>query len=472
MYTLLYNIVLILFTIALKSVNTSGHRDFFKKPPFKDFYGKLDANIRVGDAGEPLILTDLIKNGDIIWAKGKAKVTDFLPEVSSYAGYFRVDETYNSNLFFWFFPSQNDPANDPVILWLQGGPGATSMFGLFQEHGPFEFNEKGELGLRNTSWNLQHSVIYIDQPAGTGWSFTNKGYAQNQTKVGDDLYSALVQFFTLFDEYQSNPFIITGESYAGKYIPAIAHAIDKYNPSASVRINLQGLAIGNGLTDPKYQVKYADYLYKHGLVDLNTKNNLEKTENQIIDYILQEEYHLAANSMTFDLDDIGRACGLDIYNYLTLVSDDRAQEYMEGLFQREDLRKAIHVGNTEFDDGNVYSNLSNDIPVSQAHLVADLLSKYRVLIYNGQLDIIVAYPMTIDYLQNLKFDASEVYAKAVRQIWQTKIGEDNVIAGYVKTAGNLTEIMVRNAGHMVPTNQPQFALEMINKFARNKPIVN
>ncbi|CAG9840829.1 unnamed protein product [Diabrotica balteata] len=467
MYILLY---IVLFTIASTSVDSSGFRNFFNKPPFKDFYGKLDANIRVGDAGEPLILTDLIKNGDIKEAKAKAKVTDFMPEVESYAGYFRVDETYNSNLFFWFFPSQNDPTNDPVILWLQGGPGATSMFGLFQENGPFVFKGKDEIGLRETSWTLQNSVLYIDQPAGTGWSFTNEGYAQNQTKVGNDLYAALVQFFSVFNEYQNNPFIITGESYAGKYIPAIGHAIDKYNPSASVHINLQGMAIGNGLTDPKYQIKYADYLYKHGLVDLNTRDELDYLENQTIGYILREEYQQAAESMNYDLNLISLECGLDIYNYLTLVPDNSEQKYMEELFQREDLRKAIHVGNTEFDDRNVYSNLSNDIPVSQAHLVADLLSKYRVLIYNGQVDIIVAYPMTVDYLQNLKFDSSEVYAKAVRQFWQT--GKDNVIAGYVKTAGNLTEIMVRNSGHMVPADQPYWALEMINKFARNQPIAN
>lgn len=79
--------------------------------------------------------------------------------------------------------------------------------------------------------------------SGTGYSFTNKGYAQNETKVGEDLYSALIQFFTLFPDLQKNDFFVSGESYGGKYVPAIAHTIHQKNPSAKLKINLQGTFI-------------------------------------------------------------------------------------------------------------------------------------------------------------------------------------------------------------------------------------
>lgn len=101
-----------------------------------------------------------------------------------------------------------------------GGPGASSLFGLFTENGPFEVTKSGKVKARKYSWNVNHNVIYIDNPVGTGFSFTDKdeGYAKNQIDVGENLYSALVQFFTLFPDLQPNDFYATGESYAGKYV--------------------------------------------------------------------------------------------------------------------------------------------------------------------------------------------------------------------------------------------------------------
>lgn len=125
------------------------------------------------------------------------------------------------------------------------------MFGLFMENGPFIVTANKTLELRKYSWNKSHNLLYIDNPVGTGFSFTDndKGYATNETDVGRDVHTALVQFFKLFPELQGNDFYVTGESYAGKYVPAVSHAIKDYNIKAETKINLKGLAIGNGLTD-------------------------------------------------------------------------------------------------------------------------------------------------------------------------------------------------------------------------------
>ena len=128
-------------------------------------------------------------------------------------------------------------------------------------------------------------------------SFTDKdeGYATNQVQVAKDLYEALRQFFLVFTEVQQSDFYITGESYAGiiiiasihhiwtahacgdsediriwlipgKYVPAISYKIHKMNQDpANVRINLKGLAIGDGLTDPIHQMNYGDFLFQTGL---------------------------------------------------------------------------------------------------------------------------------------------------------------------------------------------------------------
>lgn len=232
----------------------------------------LNQKASVGNVGTPLVLTSLIKQGKIQEAQSSAAVViENFEDVKSYSGYFTVNAHHDSNLFFWFFPSQNNPENDPVLLWLQGGPGASGMFGMFVENGPFYTTDGVNLKRREWSWTRNHSVLYVDNPVGTGFSYTNGGYAQNQTRVGKELYKFLQQFFTMFPDLQKNQFFITGESYAGKYGPAIAYAIMKNNPSADLKINLQGISLGNPLVDPIHQFKFGEYLYEVGLIDINTR---------------------------------------------------------------------------------------------------------------------------------------------------------------------------------------------------------
>lgn len=104
------------------------------------------------------------------------------------------------------------------MMWLmsrnnfQGGPGASSLYGLFVENGPFIVNETGGVNIRQYRWTKQQSVIYIDNPAGTGFSFTDpEGIPTEQTQIGNELYEALQQFFKLFPEFQKNQFFLTGK---------------------------------------------------------------------------------------------------------------------------------------------------------------------------------------------------------------------------------------------------------------------
>lgn len=203
------------------------------------------------DPGKPLFLTPLLKAGNITEAVALAEVpSKVLEGIKSYAGYFTINEQYNSNLFFWYFPPLSNATTEdiPVIVWLQGGPGATSLYGLFTENGPVYVHKmKHGLRKRKYTWNINAHVIYIDNPVGTGWSFTENdaGYAKNETQVGEDLYNGLMQFFTLFPGLLKNPFFVTGESYGGKYVPALSFTIHVNNVDAATKINLQGLAIGN-----------------------------------------------------------------------------------------------------------------------------------------------------------------------------------------------------------------------------------
>lgn len=266
------------------------------------------------EAGQPLVLTEYLKSGRAAEGRSLSRVTGLQPDVLSYAGFITVDKECDSNLFFWYFPSQNDPQNDPVTVWLQGGPGASSFFGLLVENGPYNLRMDGDLELREHSWNRNSSLIYIDNPVGTGYSYTTKGcFATNETTVGQHLLIALEQFFQIYPEISKNALYLTGESYAGKYVPAAAYAIHKANTS----LNLQGIMIGNGLVDPTNQQNYYQYLYQLGLLGAEQEIPLIAMQNQISDYIEREEFSMASRYMNYLLGEISEISGINsFYNYL------------------------------------------------------------------------------------------------------------------------------------------------------------
>lgn len=435
---------------------------------------KLDAK-PPGDAGEPLILTPYLKNGSINLARNLSRVslTDKIG-FRSHAGFFTVDEKYDSNLYFWYFPSFSKKANAPVLLWLQGGPGASSLFGLFTELGPLVLKKDG-FATRKYHWALNAHLIFIDNPVGTGFSFTknNIGYCTDEKCIATALYNSLEQFFTLFHELKTNDFFITGESYAGKYIPSLAMEIHRNNVVESkLRINLKGMAIGSGYCDPINQLNYGAYLYQHGLIDFNQLKIFNKYQKQIVSDIMKDNWVEAGllldQLMDGDLRNFSyfkMFTGFNYYYNFLQTEDQDDMSLFTDLLNNNDIRRSVHVGGLAFNDGHqVLLYLLKDLLKSVSTDVSVLLSEYRVLFFNGQLDIIVAYPLTVNFLRNLNFTSADDYRVAARKIW--RVGDD--IAGYVKRAGNLTEVLVRNAGHMVPRDQPKWAFDLITRFVKNK----
>ena len=174
-----------------------------------------------GDAGEPLYLTPYIESGRLDEARAAATVKG-LPGAGAahggFSGFLTVNATTGSNTFFWYFPPLNGNASAPTLLWLQGGPGSSSLFGLFYEIGPYTVSSDLNLVPNANSWNKEHGLLFFDNPINTGFSFSasDDGYARSSDDYSATLYEAIRQFYVLFPELQSNAFVITGESYAGK----------------------------------------------------------------------------------------------------------------------------------------------------------------------------------------------------------------------------------------------------------------
>lgn len=279
------------------------------------------------DSGKPLFLTPFV-DGHIERGRKLSRVDskDFL-NITSYSGFLTVDEDHNSNLWFWFFPAEgtthiydDDKGTDdydyaeyeyeekirseretdktPLILWLQGGPGASSLFGLFTECGPFFVKDDGvNIEANKYSWHKKYSIIFIDNPVGTGFSFTDEeGYASNVTQVSKQLYNGMVQFIKLFPWLQEVPLYIVGESFAGKYIPGIGYEIHEQNKESYFKINLQGLAMGNAFSDPYNMLHYSEFAYQAGLVDMHGRNELRVYEVFAKEYIFKPESKIVSIS--------------------------------------------------------------------------------------------------------------------------------------------------------------------------------
>ncbi|XP_072937065.1 venom serine carboxypeptidase-like [Epargyreus clarus] len=418
------------------------------------------------DAGEPLLLTPFIEENRLEDAR-KAAFVDLdymLPDMESYAGYLTVNKEYNANLWFWYFPVKGQSVEQtPWIIWLQGGPGASSLYGLFTEIGPFVVTENNNLEEIRYSWGKNHSLLFIDNPVGTGFSFTDddRGFATNQTTIGENLYAALQQFLTIFPELRKAPLTIAGESYAGKHIPSLGVQI-LWHRQEDQPINLQGLAIGNGFIDPLTLQKYSYFAKEVGLVDDKVAYAMNQIETAVTQFINNGEMLKAYAYYNYLLQLFLSESRLrNLYNFL---QDDISLDgaYLDYI-QRDEVRRALHVGNTNFTSiGVVYRKLVPDFMGSGKQMLEELLENYRVMLYNGHLDIIVAYHPSVNTYDALSFSGSMEYKTTKRRPWY----HNGHLAGYYKIAGNLTEVMVRGAGHMVPADQPAAALGLISAFTR------
>lgn len=224
---------------------------------------------------------------------GQSGVCETTPGVNSYSGY--VDLAPNVHAFFWFFESRNDPANDPVTLWLNGGPGSDSQIGLFQELGPCNVTENLTTQLNPYAWNEVSNMLFLSQPVGVGFSYEYEvegspnnftGAVENSTYGGIDgrypginvgeisttdqaaaaaweilqgFYSALPQ---LDNEVESTEFNLATESYGGHYGPAFFNYF--YNGNEQIRngtaqgklLEMNSLTVINGIVDEAIQAPY------------------------------------------------------------------------------------------------------------------------------------------------------------------------------------------------------------------------
>ncbi|XP_062853569.1 lysosomal protective protein [Trichomycterus rosablanca] len=437
------------------------------------------------------------------------------PGFKQYSGYFNVAK--NKHLHYWFVESQKDPANSPVVLWLNGGPGCSSLDGLLTEHGPFLIQDDGvHLEYNPYSWNMIANVLYLESPAGVGFSFSDdQKYATNDSEVAINNYLALKEFFRLFPEYSKNEFFLTGESYGGIYIPTLAEVV--MEDSA---INLQGIAVGNGLASYELNdnslVYFANY---HGLIGVslwatlqkycckddqcNFYNNADPNCTTAVSQVQQIVYNSGLNIYNLYADCAGGVPGTSSIENGRLVIRDFGNNFINHRWSHSWNQKlrgislavksvkldppcvnstpsatylndpyvktALHISPKALDweicsaEVNLnYDRIFMDVKKQYLKLLSAL--KYRVLVYNGDVD------MACNFLGDEWFvESLQQEVQVQRRPWLYYNGETQQIGGFVKEFSNLAFLTVKGSGHMVPTDKPIASYAMFTRFIKKQP---
>ncbi|KAL2937224.1 Serine carboxypeptidase-like 49 [Bienertia sinuspersici] len=421
-------------------------------------------------------------------------------------------------MFYFFFESRNSK-EDPVVIWLTGGPGCSSELALFYENGPFKIANNLSLVWNEHGWDQAANLIFVDQPIGTGFSYSSdkRDIRHDERGVSNDLYDFLQAFFIEHPNFAKNDFYITGESYAGHYIPAFAATVHNNNKAEKgIHINLKGFAIGNGLTDPAVQYKaYPDYALQMGLIKKSSYNVISKmvplcevavklcadnrpdlpshldpvkyllpylascllpmavegrqqvvaisdgtkgTTSCMVSFLLCNSIFTSIRVLTGDTNyyDIRKKCeGPLCYDFSS----------MEKFLNEESVRTSLGVGNIDFQSCStaVYQALLVDWMRNLEVGIPDLLEDgIQLLVYAGEYDLICNWLGNSRWVHSMNWSGQKDFATSPDVPFEV----DGSEAGILKSYGPLSFLKVHDAGHMVPMDQPKAALDMLRRWTQ------
>jgi len=402
--------------------------------------------------------------------------------VKQHAGYVNVG--LNTNYFFWLFESRSDPAKDPLVMWLNGGPGCSSLLGLFTENGPCTVDKDGKTThLNKNSWNSRANVIYVDQPSATGFS-TGLPTTHDEQGVASNMYKFMEGFYKALPQYANKDFYLFGESYAGHYVPAISHYFWKQSKSGGFKVPLKGVGIGNGLVDPEEQYKWYPDMAKDG-----GKSEGGTLENGVITSTLTQA---AMRAATYPCVSLIKSCNSGtnssacstayaICNYGELIPyqltgynpyDMRIKcavpplcydmSQVDGFLNSADVQKELGTSK-KWESCNRIVNMAfqGDWMKTYQQMLPDMLADgIKVLVYAGDVDYIC------NWLGNKKWTLAMEWPHKdeFNQARDADYNMNGKAVGKLRTSNGFHFMQIFQAGHMVPMDQPEVSLQMLDEF--------
>ena len=475
---------------------------------------------------------------DLITAEGYANITvrykevsqgicEQDPNVKSITGY--ADIAPDQHIFFWFFEARNiEPTQAPLTVWLNGGPGASSMIGAFQENGPCGVDSNGNVYNNPYSWSNVSNMLYIDQPTQTGFSYSvpvpgyrdpNKGKiitlpdnncpdfangtcgtfsSRNATLTANStmaaagpFWSTLQGFMGVFPQYSKNGLNIAGESYAGHYVPVFSDYIESQNAAnipGAQPIDLNAVLIGNGWFDPSIHFQsYYNFTVSPGNTYIGSPingsvadqmyENLYGTGNcvdQLNDCALHGGDDVCVDASNFCIDQVesfyDMYLGRDEYDIRELEPDPFPYSFFIDYLNTPNVQSAIGAyQNYSEVSGFVVSTMGSTgdraKDVSSIENLSKLLQQgVSVTLYNGDADFICNWIGGEEV-------AYRVGAPGFSTAGYVNVStSDDVVHAQVKQSGAFSFVRVYESGHEVPFYQPLASLAIFERAITRKDI--
>ena len=393
----------------------------------------------------------------------------------------------NYSLGFWFFEARDSPTTAPLATWFNGGPGCSSMIGLFQENGPCHFvNGASTPSLNPYSWNTYANMLYIDQPIGVGFSYGTDSVTSTVT-AAPYVWKLLQAFYAQFPQYENRDFGIFTESYGGHYGPEFASYLQQQNNAIAggsvqgEKINLVALGINNGWFDPIIQYKaYIDYSYNNSykqLISSSQHTSYTNTYNSQCLPALQKCTSISSTSQNSACESADNTCygdiegpisnaNFDVYDVRAPSNDPNPPETYATYLKSSAVTKAIGAQSTYQECANApynkFAATGDDSRSFLSTLSTVISSGLNTVIWAGDADWICNYQGGFNVANSLSWASQSKFVGTALKSYTV----NGNASGLFKSVANLNWLQVYQAGHEVPFYQPQTALQVFTQIMK------
>ncbi len=409
-------------------------------------------------------------SGRVIGLPGVGKVKS-----AQYAGYVSTAKNCSPSkcnnapsLYYWLITADADYTSKPLIIWFNGGPGSSSMYGPFMETGPYQFNSTGLLGKNPNSWTQFANYMIVEQPLGIGASVAND-FALPRTNMqsSKQFYNALQNIVKHYPFLAKHKIYLAGESYAGTMLPYIARQMQRTN---NPNIQLGGLILNDIWVNPIVQQSHdSQYAYSHGMISPQQKLAVDKLYQHCAAMIGQQTpSSVEANTVCASIKStIQQDSGLYMLNILG-VEPNYAP--ITAYLSRTDVQEALHM--KPQDPYPLFSNVISKrftpgLQDSVAGMYKTLLNKHTpILMMSGLLDATDCNFIGMDaMIQGIHWSNLAAYNRAAVTQWRDSDNSKTVL-GYMQKGGGLTRVKVLDGGHMLPLDQPKVG-RLVKQFVNH-----
>lgn len=412
-----------------------------------------------------------------------------------FSGYVTVDYKKHKALFYYFVEAETDPASKPLVLWLNGGPGCSSLgVGAFSENGPFRPN--GEFLVKNDySWNREANMLYLETPIGVGFSYstnTSSYEAVDDEITARDNLVFLQNWYNKFPNYRHRDLYITGESYAGHYIPQLAKLMVEFNKKQNL-FNLKGIALGNPVMEFATDFNSrAEYFWSHGLISDSTykmftsvcnysryvseyyRDSVSPSCSKVMSQVSRETSKFVDKyDVTLDV------CISSVLSQSMAINPQQVSERVDvcvedkivNYLNQKDVQKALHARLVGVRRWTVCSNILDyqllNLEMPTISIVGSLIkSGIPVLVYSGDQDSVIPLTGSRSLVSRLAKEL-ELETTVPYRVWF----EGKQVGGWTQVYGNILSFAtIRGASHEAPFSQPERSLMLFKSFLEGKPL--